>query len=72
MKRLLALCVLVAAALAAPVLDRSAQGALPASAAPDPWTLTVATDVRYFSWDSTRGFPTRASAPSPPGRGFTK
>ena len=30
----------------------------------NPWTVTAATDVRYFTWQSDRGYPTRPSGPS--------
>ena len=57
----------VCIALAATVLAWSADPALaepqaqPAAPAVDPWTVTGATDVRYFSWKSDLGYPTRVA-----------
>src|SRR5262249_46386533 len=41
----------------------------PAAAAPQQrWFLTISSEVRYFSWQSTRGFPPRGDEEFP-GRG---
>jgi hypothetical protein len=43
--------------------------ASPAAPATDPWTVVAATDVRYFSWQSDLGYPTRAAVPGSGGSG---
>src|SRR5262249_46472909 len=68
-KRRRAVMVAAAVSLVATASAHAADVAAPPAAAENPkwWTATFASDVRYFSWDSTRGFPTRAS--TSPGHG---
>jgi hypothetical protein len=46
-------------ALGSALLGASAAWAAdPAPPAPNPWTVTFATDTRYYSWQGNRGYPT--------------
>lgn len=41
----------------------------PAPAAPPPWVTTFASDVRYYSWQGNRGYPTNAPTATGSGSG---
>src|SRR5438093_6748001 len=68
MKRLIApLCFGLATVSAASAADVPVPA--PAVPEPEPWHATISTEVRYFFWQSNRGFPTSVVPASDGGRG---
>jgi hypothetical protein len=64
------LLVFVTAASSAQSADLSVKAPPPAAVVEKAWTVTFASEVRYFSWESNRGVPPNLTPPNTaPGRG---